>query len=52
MYLCCDRCEAEVGDGELWKVDGEEICEDCLKEMFPRVTYDDYADNGGWYGED
>lgn len=29
----CDRCGAEIGD-DLFEVDGEDLCEDCLKEMF------------------
>ena len=45
-HWICDRCDAEVDDGELWNVDGEELCEECLKENFPRVTYDDHNDDG------
>lgn len=30
----CDKCESELPDGEIYEVDGEELCEDCLKEMF------------------
>ena len=51
----CDRCEAEVDEGELWKVDGEQICEECLKEMYPKVTdddaddYDDVYDQADYY---
>ena len=28
----CDKCEEELD--EIYNVDGEELCEDCLKEMF------------------
>ena len=30
----CDRCGDEITD--IYDVDGEELCEDCLKEMFKR----------------
>ena len=29
----CDHCEDELGD-EFYVVDGEEVCESCLKDMF------------------
>ena len=29
----CDKCKDEI-DGNIYDVDGEELCEDCLKEMF------------------
>ena len=32
----CDNCEEELGD-EIYDVDGEELCEDCLKERFRRI---------------
>lgn len=31
--LYCDRCEDEIDD-EGYEVDGEDLCEYCLKEMF------------------
>ena len=37
--LVCDHCGCEPD--ELYKVDGEEVCEDCLKEMFERIEYGD-----------
>lgn len=30
----CDKCGYDIPDGEIYEVDGEELCEDCLKEMF------------------
>ena len=30
----CDRCNEELD--EIYDVDGEELCEECLKEMFRR----------------
>ena len=30
----CDQCGAELE--EIYEVDGEELCEECLKEMFRR----------------
>lgn len=32
----CDKCGAELPDDEIYDVDGEELCEDCLKEKFIR----------------
>ena len=29
----CDRCGDEI-DGDVYDVEGEELCEECLKEMF------------------
>ena len=29
----CDRCGEEI-DGDIYEVDGEEICEECLKEIY------------------
>lgn len=29
----CDKCDEEIG-GEYYDVDGEELCEYCLKERF------------------
>ena len=30
----CDHCDEELG--EIYDVDGEELCEECLKEAFRR----------------
>lgn len=32
----CDKCNAELPYDEIYDVDGEELCEDCLKEKFLR----------------
>lgn len=34
-HLYCDECEEEAE--ELYKVDGKELCIDCLKKMFEKV---------------
>jgi len=31
--IYCDCCGCEIGD-ELYEVDGEDLCEDCLKDRF------------------
>ena len=31
----CDECGEELDD-DIYDVDGEELCEECLKEMFRR----------------
>ena len=33
----CEKCGEEIGD-QIYDVDGEILCEDCLKEMFRKVT--------------
>ena len=32
LVLVCDQCHSEVD--ELYEVDGEDLCEDCLKNEF------------------
>ena len=34
-HYYCDKCGDEVD--ELWTIDGYEVCEDCLKTLFPKV---------------
>lgn len=31
----CDKCGEEITD-EVYEVDGKDLCEDCLKEMFSK----------------
>lgn len=31
--VTCDHCDEELQD-EIYEVDGEDLCEDCLKAMF------------------
>ena len=34
----CDKCRYEIeGDDGIYDVDGEELCEECLKDMFRRT---------------
>ena len=35
----CDKCKYEI-DGDVYDVDGEELCEDCLKDMFRRNEHE------------
>ena len=35
-HFYCDKCGEDVE--ELYKVDGEELCEDCLKDSFEKIT--------------
>lgn len=30
----CDKCNDEIDIDEVYEVDGDDLCEDCLKEMF------------------
>ena len=32
----CDRCGEEIDSNEVYEVDGEDLCEDCLKDMFKK----------------
>lgn len=32
----CDKCKTELSHNEIYDVDGEELCEDCLKKIFSR----------------
>ena len=34
----CDKCKADCE--ELYDYDGEELCEDCLKDSFEKITLD------------
>lgn len=31
----CDKCETEI-DGDIYDVDDQELCEDCVLDMFRR----------------
>jgi hypothetical protein len=44
LHFYCDVCEEEVEDNMLWKVDGKQVCEYCLKAHFPMVDSTDYPD--------
>lgn len=35
LVYYCDRCKDEI-DGDIYEVDGEELCEDCLLKTFRR----------------
>ena len=37
-HLLCDRCGDDVE--ELYKCDGEELCEECLLKTFEKITLD------------
>ena len=39
-HLYCDKCKKEVE--ELYKDDGEEICEECLLKKFEKVKLEEY----------
>ena len=36
--LICDKCNTAVD--ELYEVDNAELCEDCLRKEFNKITYD------------
>ena len=39
-HFYCDKCGEDVE--ELYKVDGEELCEECLKDNFEKVELEEY----------
>ena len=30
----CDKCEEEINPDDMYEVDGQDLCEWCLKDMF------------------
>lgn len=36
----CDKCECEIDCDEVYEVDGQDLCEECLKEMFKKDLED------------
>lgn len=42
-YPVCSCCEEHIVDDYLYDIDGDLICEDCLKEYYRKST-DDYID--------
>lgn len=36
VYIC-DQCEFEVGYGDLFEYEGEELCIDCIQKRLTRV---------------
>lgn len=36
-YVECDYCGGDCGD-EFYEIDGDDVCEDCLKEHFRRIV--------------
>ena len=39
-HFYCDKCGEDVE--ELYKIDGEELCEDCLLDNFEKVELEEY----------
>lgn len=35
LHLICDKCEGDVD--ELYRYDGQELCQDCLLDLIPTV---------------
>lgn len=33
----CDKCEEEIWDEDIYQVDEEELCENCLKDKFRKA---------------
>ena len=39
-YFCCDRCGCELDPSEVYDEDGQDLCEDCLKELHLKEVAD------------
>ena len=37
-YYYCDKCGEEIDPDEIYEVDGEDYCEECLKKEFRKVV--------------
>lgn len=40
----CDKCNQETDEDEFYDYDGEQVCEECLLKIIPKVRVQDYAD--------
>lgn len=38
-HYYCDKCDEEVPPDELYEVDGEDLCAECLKAKFRKEYY-------------
>ena len=36
LVYYCDQCDCEI-EGDVYEVEGNELCEDCLKDMFKKI---------------
>ena len=36
----CDRCEEEMPPEDLRELDGEQLCQDCIMKVLPKVRRD------------
>lgn len=43
--VCC-KCGREIGDDEIYEIDGDIYCEDCNREMF-RISYEEWRTRNG-----
>lgn len=36
LHIYCDKCDTDI-EGDVYEIDDEHFCEDCLKEKFKKV---------------
>lgn len=39
----CEKCKATIEDEDYYEIEGEILCEDCMKEKYRKKTHD-YAE--------
>lgn len=44
-HFYCDECKDEVGQGNLYKFEGSQLCLGCIAERLHVVTEDDYDED-------
>ena len=43
LHVFCDRCGEECELNELHEVGGEDVCEKCILEMYPKIKVEGYV---------
>jgi hypothetical protein len=41
----CDRCHQRINEDEYFDIEGEILCEDCMRDRYSRSTEDYLRDN-------
>lgn len=43
LHVFCDKCKKECELDELHEVGGEDVCEKCIFEMYPKIKVEGYV---------
>jgi hypothetical protein len=38
LHVYCDICKEDCDPDDVYDVGGEDVCEDCLLKMYPKIT--------------